>query len=1544
MPEVPRPTQEQVKHYEKVVKPRIEKAVKKLSTKQLEKAVERDGEIAIAELARRRRRLPTVEGIEPTIVGVEPITPPTPATIRGERQEAWQKAMMPTVKELGLKSPYDLSAVDPKYAEQHPEAVIKIGDYYYRPRVLVKHISRKPGETTEEYIARRDAPEARAVETVRRLKAKKKYKDELEILEKHKDKGDYNITEAVVAGVSAETLDKFFGKQAMKKYWKSMPPEVAEKARTLQEKQFHEWLRAHPDIAEKARLEQEKLWLRAHPDIIEKSRIEQEKRYELYKQLIKALEPFRLKEPTARYEYPEGGAPFEYYEGLEQYDLAAALRKGIDPDGLKQIFPPEIVKEAQKFNKEMEQAAKTEELYQATMWRNLRTHEIITGAERKAIIRKNPEMQDWIVKEQPALILPLDPKWQELKNRPKSDPERRAYVAKWQDKAIDAVAFASLAATPYTLGGLSVLGAALTIPKIGLRAIPAIVWNPIVKTAVSIGSLVATLAPPAIIASRIVDEDRTAQLQTDWQKFEQLSSAEKNKWADKSGYPANYNKLTDEQKSVVLLNYSVPPGTSREQWAQTIFTNLNEMQFFASQKSGWLQHHAPAPIARTVSIAGGAVVGVLEGLGYTASLPLIAGMLGTHAIKGTALSFGKEVITGMTQFFTQVLPAAVRANPYLASGRITGLFLLSPAAIYKLGKGGIARFSPRYVPERAMAMEMSTVRIRFDNVGEFLKLSAKKRMSVTENAIKELLAGKDTVKIPGGKVEIIIKNVPYQKIVGDTLWHFTTDIKAFNKGQISVKGKVFTSPQAALRFGLMTSKGKLGSHAGLVEIRVPKDFKPKMVKLLSKGEAELESVFGKDIILDPIPGWTGKGISANVYTGSYPIRRFTIAGTKTIVKPLTPARLAEIRLAAGKEAFIDMFLGWTTRNQIAKSIFLKDPAVAKIEKSITQLKKAKPEIIGEHGEIVNPRQSIPHPSGRGKIKPRVTAVVRNSKGEIMLVKDVTEQSFGLPGGQINIKWQKGQLGFKVLPSGRRILTHEGAAHGQVKSETGIGLDKTRYLDTYMGKLNDYALSGSRIYEALAKTDIFKLKKSEIKDALWWDGKSEVTVYPATFDILKGLAKKYNLDMSKVKIDKSRPILNKARDTAIANRLLKNNPITEVKIAELNRVEIKALEKQMYDIAKGRQPELADWLLAEGELERLAELIHGRRKATKLGLSTEVEAQIDTLLKQAKEAKTIKEALRLRKQAEQLEAQAKAELKVGEKQLAEVYDRYGRYGYRDSMFKGRYAHWLDRLIKARPPTKPNGKRYPLPEELAREHLIAELRERPRPVTPEEYRLIPPEYREIIVPPEYRPPIGRIQLERVPPTKKIPPKRVPPLRVPPKRVPPLRVPPERVPPPKKPPTEVPPVKPPPPVILGLVATREERRKYEGAVCWAQGQLKRKDGKLVTQYKVWKYPYRQEDLEHFAEGEVPSGVKILPDISSAYATIQQFRGKVAPRETQEADIGAFIARVSKPTAKPGGKGEIRFTKDIKNVKRAVKLKRKKVKTRKAFKSMPELTAMRL
>jgi len=129
----------------------------------------------------------------------------------------------------------------------------------------------------------------------------------------------------------------------------------------------------------------------------------------------------------------------------------------------------------------------------------------------------------------------------------------------------------------------------------------------------------------------------------------------------------------------------------------------------------------------------------------------------------------------------------------------------------------------------------------------------------------------------------------------------------------------------------------------------------------------------------------------------------------------------------------------------------------------------------------------------------------------------------------------------------------------------------------------------------------------------------------------------------------------------------------------------------------------------------------------------------------------------------------------------------------------------------------------------------------------------------------------------------------------------------------PTPTPSPKPSPKPSQRISTSKDKgRRSYEGAVAWAQGELKR-GKKLVTQYKVWSRPFRQDDLESFDEGELPPGVKIVPGISSAYETVQQFRGKVAPGEEQIADVGAFVATVHQPEAKPGKAGAIKFKRDI-------------------------------
>lgn len=1061
-----------------------------------------------------------------------------------------------------------------------------------------------------------------------------------------------------------------------------------------------------------------------------------------YDTMMSRLDKFAIREPLIG-PLREGESRPDVVVG---YDVAGYLRRyPSDRKLVDEFFPKGTSDSAVAANRGAEASAKSEELYQSgkNVWVNtsvlndgslpytvrITTSEIrqLRGSER-----------DKFVRDQPALILPADPDWQKLKDRPRDDPERQAYLRQWQDKVIDAATFASLAAMPYTMGAIGVAGKTLTVPKVATWAfnigkvaikpvaIASVVINPVVRAATSLAKL-ANLYPAVLAASRIGDQVLSAQLQSDWQSFQDLPDTKKNEWANQAGYGEPYDNLTDEQKATVLVMYSAPPDATREQWMATMGEKLQELTEYAGKGSAWLQKHSPSAVSNVVSVAGGLGVGIIEGLGYQASIPLLAANLAASVPIGTAPAYAAQTVQGMARFFATDIPAAFVANPSLATGRMAGLFLLSPKAALKLAKGLGARSFLRYVPERAMATEYHTLRIRFDRVAEFAAKTPADRMRIAEDIVSRLLKGEKKVTVEGVSATIEVKNVPYQEVIGNTLWNFSDR-------PLEAGSKLYTSPQAAVRFAVITAGGKAINNAVLNEIRVPDNFQPKMEKLLSRGEAELESIFGKNVRFEPIQGWTGKGISTNVATGPYRIRRFTLLGEATTVRKLTPAVLAKLRLEAGKAALGDLVKGWSGRTDALKSLVRIDPRLDRINAAIYALQKSKPETLAGTGEIVTPRPSVPHPSGRSTIKPRVTAIVKNSRGQVMLVKDVTESSFGLPGGQVDIKWKTGQLGFRRLPDGRHVLTPEGAAHGQVKSETGVGLDRTRYVDTYMGKVNEYALSGSRVFEADARTDVMKLKKSEIQDALWWDGKSDVTVYPATYDILKAVADRYELDMTKVRVDQSVSILNKSRDTKFYDRVKGNRTYPkDVDPARLNNIEIKSLRRQKYDIARGPEASIADYLNAEGDLATLAELLHGRRKAVKITMKEPLRKQVDTLLlenlrkdasglltelEKAKEAAKSgdkaakrnydrlkqelkkKDAWRLLSEGKVREAvrayekslSPKAEkslLEILEKDTSEraddmlkrLYDDYGEYLYRPDVYARLYAGWLQVYTRA-----------------------------------------------------------------------------------------------------------------------------------------------------------------------------------------------------------------------------------------------------------------------
>jgi len=89
-------------------------------------------------------------------------------------------------------------------------------------------------------------------------------------------------------------------------------------------------------------------------------------------------------------------------------------------------------------------------------------------------------------------------------------------------------------------------------------------------------------------------------------------------------------------------------------------------------------------------------------------------------------------------------------------------------------------------------------------------------------------------------------------------------------------------------------------------------------------------------------------------------------------------------------------------------------------------------------------------------------------------------------------------------------------------------------------------------------------------------------------------------------------------------------------------------------------------------------------------------------------------------------------------------------------------------------------------------------------------------------------------------------------------------------------------------------------------------------VPVYKVWRYPYRQEDLDTFFQNELPPGVIVTPGgARSAYKSIQLFKGKVPPVGVRQADIGAVLVTVKAPTPSPGRAGAITFKKDVKGIR---------------------------
>ncbi len=535
-----------------------------------------------------------------------------------------------------------------------------------------------------------------------------------------------------------------------------------------------------------------------------------------------------------------------------------------------------------------------------------------------------------------TLIRPLEPildptsdaykTWQEVKDLPFDNEERKAFVSYWKREGIKSALTMTTVSAPMIWSGVGTAGK-IAISKVipglaaqqiglpleaGISAMATIENLPFIgsipRAAVSLIQLSITGGAITATTASIYESLRSSDLQRKWEVFENLSVSKQNIQAKLAGYDKSFNELTDLEKANVLLRYSIPPGYTQAEWSNWLQENITakivELGDITAEHLGAITN---TPLAPAVLFAEGAVLGVIEGLSYIPQIPLIAGQLADTIPDADPLEFTTNVLIGMAEFMTMILPQAIKKNPALGLGRTTGLFILNPSSLLRIVKSGIASTNLfKYIPERAIGREYGTI---------FIDLSPsqlRKMGNMTEAQLLRLKAdivkGLTTTGQPYnkilGKIKIKLETTPYQQTIGGKggtrrLFHANPDITQFN-GRTSLYGTLYSSPQLAME-AMQRSylTGVKAKHPGVIEVLVPDSVaitRPnQLLPGIKKGGTaiELESELSHYII-EPVKGSQGKMISANSYVGSYPIKRFTLA---EIVNE--PAGLQFIRRSSG---------------------------------------------------------------------------------------------------------------------------------------------------------------------------------------------------------------------------------------------------------------------------------------------------------------------------------------------------------------------------------------------------------------------------------------------------------------------------------------------------------------------------------------------------------------------------------------------------------------------------------------------------------------------
>jgi len=1089
-----------------------------------------------------------------------------------------------------------------------------------------------------------------------------------------------------------------------------------------------------------------------------------------------------------------------------------------------------------------------------------------------------------------------DPTYKEIKNRLATNPndeetkqEYNAYMANWKHAAVQAGELLLLPFVPQIWRGIGTAGTALTptwlAPIRIIRSVP--------RIATTLAQITITGVPIVYTAAGVVEGFRAQDLDRKQYILESKTVGERNFWAKKVGIDKPYDSLSDEEKALVLVNYAVPPGYTLQDWQELIGSNLELMHETLQKGSAYMFDNTPGWanfIVAPTSVAMGVIGGVVEGAAYMSMLPVITAQMVDKAIEGDAEEYALAVAAGMADFFTKVLPEAFRTDASLATGRVVGLFFFTPKALYKFSRGLGYKIDPRNIASyrRAISIEFSTERIY---IPKDFKVTRAEVMEFGNEMIKQLVKGEGEYAVGQiGPYTVKARHVVFQKVIGDTYFHFTPDIGDFKLGESVWIGKtkttpaqIFGSPHGAERFAEYAAiKGTPKVRPGLIEIHVSPEFNPKLTKLLSKGkQIELEAVW-KNEWLDPMPGNAGKGRYLASDGSIYPVQRYVVRGEGVNWTGISAKQKLQIETLAAREAALDAVLGWYGRKQALKEFVKGDPRIKSIKEGIRSLRSEIPESVTLEGVLEHIRTPVQHPVKGGWERTRITVFPITEGGGVVLTrarashhpKGVWESN----GGGLHFLWEgvpRGGMGVESLQPKGLSRTYgrsfESNALQCIKEELGLLANKSdlTYVDMYLGKATEYALSGTRVYTAKVGSQVpdfwryeqegvrraAKAKEVELEAYTIWNGKSEITVTPATYDMLRGVAAAHpelKLQLSKVKTYDSGVEWMKYRDELFGERVRDGTLISEAELRAINRGEINYL-RWILQKTMNRPSSFTEYIMAEPNYRLLRDLILGRRRSVTVTRGGSVTpAELSRIVRKGPEllgpegrklggdpTKPLTPD-ELAKVTKEIETNFEAQLN----KMRDLYDTVGDYAYRDSPsiysenYLG-YIHNITRAYQAYGEDYPNRfELIPGPEALS----ILEAREEALEVREKALSIYPLGYKESysIYPEGYQAPrLGSYREEETPVTeprislyeegytpykipKPSPDYGPPPPRVPPPDTPPPETIPER--PPRYPPRIPPPEMPPPerPSVFKQKGREIElkREQLEQAVTWRQG----------------------------------------------------------------------------------------------------------------------------